>query len=85
MLMPKAAVHEYHFLAGREHEIGPAKQIALMQAVTVTHLVNHFAYRHFRGHSLRSNCAHIRATRLARQFVHGVVRYSGGETGVASN
>lgn len=70
--MPKAAVDKYHFLAGREYKVRAAGQIALMQAVTVAHPVNHFTYHHFRSHTLPSNCAHIRASRLRRQFIHDV-------------
>jgi hypothetical protein len=62
MLMPETAVHEDHFPAGREHQVGFAGKIRCMQAVPVSKPVDEPPHREFGLHILAADGPHVGAT-----------------------
>ena len=70
MLMPEAAMNKNRFVAGRENHIRIARQIAPMQAVTVSETVNQAANRYLGLRVFTSNAPHIFTAALWRDCIH---------------
>lgn len=61
VLMPEAAMHKDDLAAGRENQIGPAREIMPVQSVAIPQAMHEPAHEHFRFHPRAADSTHIRA------------------------
>ena len=68
--MPVTAMHEYHFAQAREHDVWNSRQIAAVQAVAITKLVNQSPDENLRVRILTTHLRHYLAAFLCGYRVH---------------
>jgi hypothetical protein len=73
MAVPKTAMDENHFGSANENQIRLPRQIAPVEAVTISHAIDKTSYEHLGSSVLASDPAHQAAALSDGQLVHGLI------------
>jgi len=58
VLVPETAMHENNLPPTGEDKVGIARQVFLVESITVSHRMYQPPHNHFREHPLAANAAH---------------------------